>query len=649
MSTQQNRPEVAQFDVKNIGGITQTSIDIPPGVTVLSGENATNRTSFLQAIMAATGSDNVSLKADADIGEVTLQIGNEKYHRTIKRTDDGISFDRTGYLEDPEVADLFAFLLETNDARQTVALDGNLRDVIMRPIDVESLQAEIERLETAKGEINEELATIESRKGELPDLEQRRTEIEAEIESKREDLAELENEIDDHSREVEESRQEQEAFEAKLDELRSTRSDLEATRRNIENQQDSIASLKQERSDLKAELEDLPSEPPEEQSQIETELERLRSQRQTLNAEISELQSLIEYNEERLQEEDYQILDDLDENTGEGTPTDELLAETDEVVCWTCGTTVERQQIEGTIDRLRTLRNEKVTKLNGLKGDIEDLKEQKRNVERQQERRTEVQQQLTTVEDELDRRREQLESLQDRRQELTDDIETLENEIEELESEDFEDVLSLHKRANSLEFDIEQLESELDGITDKIETIEGMIEDGDELREEREQLVDELTDKRTKIDQIEQNAIDQFNEHMGTILDLLNYENLDRIWIEQVEQTVREGRQTVHQPAFELHVVRSTENGTAYEDTISHLSESEREVTGLVFALAGYLVHDLHETVPFMLLDSLEAIDSDRIASLITYLADFVDYLIVALLEEDAEALSEEYYYVTDI
>ncbi len=52
----------------------------------------------------------------------------------------------------------------------------------------------------------------------------------------------------------------------------------------------------------------------------------------------------------------------------------------------------------------------------------------------------------------------------------------------------------------------------------------------------------------------------------------------------------------------------------AYEDTLRHLSESEREVTGFVFALAGYLVHDVHEQVPFMLLDSLEAIDSDRIA-----------------------------------
>jgi hypothetical protein len=47
---------------------------------------------------------------------------------------------------------------------------------------------------------------------------------------------------------------------------------------------------------------------------------------------------------------------------------------------------------------------------------------------------------------------------------------------------------------------------------------------------------------------------------------------------------------------FDLHVIRSTGEGTTYEDSISHLSESEREVTGLVFALAGYLVHDRRRT-----------------------------------------------------
>ena len=95
--------------------------------------------------------------------------------------------------------------------------------------------------------------------------------------------------------------------------------------------------------------------------------------------------------------------------------------------------------------------------------------------------------------------------------------------------------------------------------------------------------------------------------------------------------------------------MRTTDNGAAYEDTIDHLSGSEREVTGLIFALAGYLVHDLHETVPFILLDSLEAIDSDRIAALVEYFADYADFLVVALLPEDARALDDDFTRVTTI
>jgi uncharacterized protein YhaN len=95
--------------------------------------------------------------------------------------------------------------------------------------------------------------------------------------------------------------------------------------------------------------------------------------------------------------------------------------------------------------------------------------------------------------------------------------------------------------------------------------------------------------------------------------------------------------------------VRSNEEGVVYEDTVEHLSESEREVTGLVFALAGYLVHEVYETVPFIVLDSLEAIDSARIAKLVTYLAEHADYLVVALLEEDAQALDDDYPRISDI
>jgi uncharacterized protein YhaN len=62
-----------------------------------------------------------------------------------------------------------------------------------------------------------------------------------------------------------------------------------------------------------------------------------------------------------------------------------------------------------------------------------------------------------------------------------------------------------------------------------------------------------------------------------------------------------------------------------------------------VFALAGYLAHEVYEEVPFMLLDSLEAIDADRIARLIEYLRDYAPNLVVALLDSDAAAVDEDY------
>ena len=154
---------------------------------------------------------------------------------------------------------------------------------------------------------------------------------------------------------------------------------------------------------------------------------------------------------------------------------------------------------------------------------------------------------------------------------------------------------------------------------------------------------------RTKIERIEQHAIEEFNEHMEAMLEVLEYDNLARIWLERTETEVREGRRKRTKGVFDLHIVRQTDSGTTYEDRVENLSESEREVTGLIFALAGYLAHEVHETVPFMLLDSIEAIDSDRIVTLVEYLEEYTEYLVVALLPEDAAALNEEHQRVDEI
>lgn len=128
---------------------------------------------------------------------------------------------------------------------------------------------------------------------------------------------------------------------------------------------------------------------------------------------------------------------------------------------------------------------------------------------------------------------------------------------------------------------------------------------------------------------------------MERVLVILGYDNLDRIWIER--------KQHNGDTRFDLHVIRQIEAGTADENTIDHLSESEREVVGLVIALAGYLVHDVHETVPFLLLDSLEALDSGRIGEFVEYFGDYADSLLVALLPEDAAHVDDQYQRISEI
>jgi len=637
----------AVFQVENIGGIDETTLELPPGVTVLTGRNATNRTSFLQAIMAAMGSDNVTLKGDADEGHVELNLGNEAYTRTLARTNGGVTTTGEPYLEEPEIADLFAFLLESNETRRAVARAADLHELIMQPVDTDAIETEIRQLEEKKDRLDEELEELEDLKDELPGLEERRQSLKADIEEKRTELGAKEEEIEAQDADVEETRDEKQELESRLDDLREKRSELERVRSDIDLQQESIESLTAERRELEAEHEELPDAPMGEVDELDVEISRRRERKQALEREVSDLQDVIQFNEGMIKG-DSTLGNALQAESVDGAVTDQLVAD-EAITCWTCGSEVDEARIETTLDQLRSVRTDKLDTVRTIDDDLDDLRSEQREREQLQQRRDSVERKLETTTDELERRQETLEDLREERDRLSEDIEALEEEVDSLESEEFSEILDLHKEANQLEFELGRLESDLDDVTDRITAVEDRLAKEDGLRTERDELTDELTDLRTRIDQIEAEAVEEFNDHMDAVLDILGYENLERVWIDRVERRVRDGRRKVQKTVFEPHVVRSTASGATYEDTVDHLSESEREVTGLMFALAGYLVHDLHETVPFMLLDSLEAIDSERIAALVDYIGEYARYLVVALLPEDAQALDDGYARITEI
>ena len=647
MELQRKQYGAAELSVRNIGGIQESSVDFRPGVTVLVGRNATNRTSLLQAVMAALGSRNVAIKGDADTAEVSLTLGDRTYTRTLERRSEGVVSSGEPFLDDPELADLFAFLIESNEARRAVATGGDLRELIMRPVDTDEIEAEIERLVAERESLRDELDRVEELKGELPGLEERRQQLQGKIEEKRAELEATEAELDAADADVEETRKEKSKLEDKLETLRSKRSELDDVRYELETERESLGALKDERRELEDERDDIPDQPAGEVDELDSEITRLREEKQGLESDLDELQRVIGFNEELLSDADSGVFEQLARGTDEAV-TDQLLDD-DEVTCWTCGSDVKRAEIQATLDQLRELSQSTVSEISELETEIDELQAEKREYEQAQQTRDRVERRFDEIARDIEETEATVETLQERRTELTDEVERIEAEVDELEEAEFGAVLDLHKEANQLEYELGRLETDLEQVETEIEEVESTINTQGGLEAQLEEVTDEIEALRTKVDRIEQDAVDEFNSHMDEVLELLEYANLERIWIERVEREVREGRRKVAKRTFELHVVRTAESGTAYEDTVDHLSESEREVTGLVFALAGYLAHEVYEAVPFILLDSLEAVDSERIAALVEYLVDYTGYLLVALLPGDAAHLPDSYERITEI
>lgn len=631
------------ISASGIGGIDSTTVSLEGEVTILEGRNSTNRTSFLQAIMAGMGSTDVTLKRDRDEGSVELTIGGETYTRKLDRHNGTVQFSGDPFLSDTTEADLFAFLLETNEVRQAVRRQEELRDVIMRPIDTAEIDRQIRQLQDERREIDDEIERIENQRRELPDLEAERTTLESELSETREELAEAREALDAEDTDVEERQEEQKRLESTLEDLSDARTELENVQFRIETEKEALASSQQELAEIEKKRDEFAQNPTDQLQDIENELEQLRQQKRVCDTRVSKLHRIVQFNQEML--DGNGVLGELFSEGDEGAVADQLLEES-ESACWTCGSQVKTSEIESMVSRLRELSQSQRTERQRLEEELNELKSEKKRIENLRDKRVKLSERQETLTADISKREETIDELNAQKEVVEKTIANLEEEAEKLEGISKTRVLELHKEVNEKEVAVERLEGECEALTERIEALEAKAGRLTELTERREQVSERLTELRTRIDRLETDAIEAFNEHMEALVELLKYDNLDRVWIERHSTS---GTSTERHSSFALNIVRTTEDGTTYKDTLDHLSESEREIVGLVFALAGYLVHEVYESVPVILLDSLEAIDSRRIALLIEYLSEYAPAIVAALLPEDTQNLDDSYPIVPEI
>jgi len=639
--------------VQNIGGISDHSVSLAPGINVLAGQNATNRTSFLKALAAVQGSEEVSLKGDASNGTVELTFNGEDYCRTVRRAGDGLIFE--GEVPVPEeqrgVAELFAFLFERNRAREAIRQGNDLRSVVMEPVDTTQIQQEIEKLKQRRTELESELTELRSLKRSLPSLQQRRNELSEDIDRLESAISEKQAEIEAAETTIGEGQAAKEEIKSKNKEIRSKQSDLDRVTSRIESTVNTIAQLENDLEQAQSELSGIETTSETSLPAIKSDLSELHNQVATKETMMSELQNIIQFNKDFIETETTggnaaSILSSVQNISEPRMTAERLVSDEGEITCWTCGSTTSQSQISEMVEQLQGIHEDLYGEREQLRQRLKEKQAQKETIEETKERQATLEDSIADIESQLSKHRSSLDKLERREQRLSSDISELESEVASLQQDREDRILELHQELNSLERELEETTAQQASVRDEIEAAERETDDIESIESQLAELTTQTTDLRERVERLEREAVDSFNEHMETVLNILAYENIERIWIERREANEKDGRQNRRATQFKLHVIRESEDGRAYEDSITHLSESEREVTGLIFALAGYLVHEVYETVPFMILDSLEAIDSDRIALLVDYLSDYAENIVIALLDADASVLPEQYHYV---
>jgi DNA repair exonuclease SbcCD ATPase subunit len=622
-------PEASAIDcevsVENVGGISGATVEFRPGVTLVAGRNASNKSSLLAALAGVLGGPVPTLRSDADAGSVTMTVGGESYRLGLARRDGrAVVTDTEPYSDEREVCELFVALTEENPIRQAVLSGDDLRDLLLRPIDTEEVEARIRELRRRKRTLDDRLDELDELAGRRSTLVARRETLDAELKDVKSRLGEAWTRIDEAEAALDAER-------ADADELRDRRAERSDLRARIETHEDALASLRSELDEVTSELDDLAGENrAADLDGIEDQLSSLHERKRRLAETITTLTSVVDLSAEYLDDDAEAAGLDSTDVVGGLDPASRTLT------CWTCGNTVERSDVEAQVEAIREVVREKRNERDTVTERIQALTEQQRELEAERDRLDELTDRKAEIEAELTRRTETRDDLVSRRRAVESEIERLADESGDGTGDR---LAELYDEAADLEYERGRLATELEEVTEEIAEVDEALAERSELREERDAVATELRDERDRIDRLERDLVTTFNGTMEPVLDTLDYDAVERVWLERRAEAADPDT-----PAeFELHVVRTTPAGDAYDDTVDTLSKSEREVIGLVVALAGYLVHDVHERVPFVLIDAVEMFDADRIRGLVDHFADHATYVVATVLPETETRLEDRY------
>lgn len=568
-----------ELEIENIAGIRRGSAKIESGINAVQGSNWQGKSSLIAAIETVMGT-RTSLTEGEDYGKVKLTTAGETIVTELVREHGETVRNGESYLteeQDRVCAELFAFLDENNAIRRAVRNGDTLEQLLTRPLDFENIDEQIKDYQREREQVDRELERAEDAAAKLPRTQERVIKIETELEELRD---KRENLVGDQATDQD--------IEARRDKLSDIRAEREQIRDRINRLEGTIERTQERLQDRREERKSL--EVPDE-TDIEPKIAEIRENLHNIKRDIELLQSVYEANKRILDEERLDLITDVDHGLIDDTLT-----------CWVCNSETERgvftAQLEELQIRIASLREE----TEGYREQVNELESKQETIRDKHRRITDLEDEVRNLESTLTDRKESLSAARDRLANLDERIEELSEVVEDTDT-----------RLTDIESEIKYKERELEEAREELGTLETRVEQRTTLENERDGLSENIEELRTRKERTKRRTREAFDEAISDVLARFD------VGFESARLT----------PNFELVVARE-----GREIPLDTLSEGERELLGIVTALAGHEAFDGKNRIPVFLLDGLGGIAKYHLHTLVEYLRDRAEYLVVTAYPE---------------
>lgn len=597
------------LSISNIAGIVSGDGTINPGINAVQAHNFQGKTSFIRALQTAlVGSDY--LRDGAEEGGVTLTTPEREITVNLAASGRNVIQDGEPYVADPddqELFETFGILTENNPVREAISPTGvdqkKLSDLLLKPVDHENIDEQIEQLEDERRRLEEQQREIEQAEEEVLAIEEDINNLEAQLEEKREERESLEEVEDDTSSEMEE-------LEDELSTLTTRREQKKSEKERKENQ---IEAKRERIQEAESDLEDLDPEDPAD----------LEYEKQELDDQIDQKEPIIQL-VQRLQRVNTEALEAPPEHQREFMSKESSLAG-DEIECWVCGSTVPEEVMAETVQGLQTVIGE-------LNDEVEDLKAQRRELNTKIKSRREAQEEKDGLErrirknnQEIDRLETEVEELEEDLEEITAEIEATREELEGLESTGDDN----SERRQELTQEIAVAENKLDRKREQRDNYDDLIDEKDAVKSEMDDIDAEIKSLRSKKRELVDNQTETINETLEDIREIFGPSFTLRI-------TTIGAEGSDEYEEIGVHLVRERD-GAGVEIDADALADSERELLAFTLAIATYESFNIADIVPAILIDDVGALEAESLRNLVEYISGKTEYVITAAFPESGD------------